>query len=132
MDELDALLTKWDEAKKAADYWTTLEKALRQQIFTSQFPVPVIGTNKAKINHGMALIGTYKINYKIDKPVMDSMLKEPELQALVHQVVNFEPKIREGELKKLTDNERGQIAAMLTETPGMPTIELKPASKVRW
>lgn len=130
--DLDSVLTQWDEAKRNADLWTVKERTLRQQIFNHMFTDPKVGTNKVRISHGMALIGDYKINYRIDRPLLESMGSDPELQPILAQFISYKPEVRDGAWRSLSDNERKRVAAAITEVPGLPGLEIKPQNKVRW
>lgn len=129
----DSLVTEWQEAAKQSDYWQQREKELRVQLFKLGFPKPEYGTNKIRISHGMALIGDYRMNYRIDRPLLESASSEPSLRPLLDRVVAYRPEVRPGEFRKLTKPELLQVAAIITETPSpTPGLELKPQNKVRW
>ncbi|QJD54376.1 hypothetical protein [Aminobacter phage Erebus] len=129
--ELDRLLTEWHAAVQNANHWTAKEMELRKQIFNGMFINPVVGTNKVKIAHGMALIGDYRMNYKIDKAVMEESRGFIPVH-LLEAVISYRPEVKAGGWKKLSDEEKKHFGAFITETPGSPGLELKPANKVRW
>lgn len=130
--DMEAALTAWDEAKRNMDAWTIKERALRQQIFAVAFPEPKVGTNKLKISHGMALIGDYRINYRIDKPLLEAMANDPKIVPVIAEVIAYRPEVKDGAWRKLPTTDKMLIAEAITETPGLPGIELKPQNKVRW
>jgi hypothetical protein len=127
MENLNELITAWYEAEKNAKAWAEQERDLRQRIVATAFPSPTVGTNKTRIDHGMALIGTVRINYKIDQEELSRCPPE-----LVEKIIKLKPSLIESAWKSMTDNERKVFADAITETPGLPALELKPASKVRW
>lgn len=131
MKNLEAKLTAWHEAKTAADHWTARERTLRAEIFQAAFPKPVYGTNKIKLPHDMALVGDFRINYKIDRAGLEAA--SPLIPAeTLDAVINYRPEVRDGAWRKLTGEERKLFAPFITETPGTPGLEIKPANKVRW
>lgn len=132
MSDLNEMLAAWYDAEQKASYFKVLELELRNKLFALAFPTPELGTNKIKLDHGKALVATYKMNYRIDQALMESMRKEPELLPIIEQVVAYSPKLRDGAFNKLSDNERGQIAAFVTETPATPALEIKDAARLRW
>lgn len=125
------LLDEWYEAKQNAEQWAQKEVALRKQIFAEAFPSPDVGTNKVKLPHGMALIGTYRMNYRIDQAALEesrSLIPAETLEA----VINYRPEIRDGKFRALSDEEQLLFAPFVTITPGTPGLEIKSAKKVRW
>jgi hypothetical protein len=138
---INELLDAWYPVAKQLSDLTLKEKELRKEIFARAFPSPELGTNKVKIDHGMALIGDYRMNYKIDRPMMEqtiSMLRQTtgvEAQqqvALIENLITYRPEVRPGEFKKLTPEGFKVVGSFITQTPGTPGLEVKPQSKVRW
>lgn len=131
LNALDVLLTDWHEAEKQKNYWVEKERILRQQIFERAFAQPKIGTNKVRISHGMALIGDYRINYRIDQAALEASrgFIPPET---FDAVVNYRPEIRNSAYRKLEPKTQLLFSPFVTETPGTPGLEIKPANKVRW
>lgn len=131
-DELSELLNEWHAAKAQANEWAAKETALRLRIFGGLFPTPVPGAgNKVKIPYNMALIGTYRLNYRVDEAAMSQSrsLIEP---ATFEEVITFKPSVRDGAFRALPDADRNLFVPFVTVSPGTPGIELKPADKVRW
>ena len=126
---LTELLTEWHEAVAKSEEWATKEKALRVQIFAVAFPEPTIGKNKIHLPHDMALIGDYRMNYRIDRAGLEAAAVPSEL---LESVVNYRPEIRAGAWRELSDQDRLLFADFVTETPGTPGLEIKHKSKVRW
>lgn len=131
LDELDALLTRWHEAGKNAAAWSEIELKLRNQIFAMMFPNPERGTNKARINHGMALVGDYRINYKIDKAALEAT-RSIISPAIFDAVISYRPEVKAGGWNKLGEDDKKLFGPVITETPGTPGLEIKDASKMRW
>lgn len=130
--KLEPTITKWFKVKQQLDKLMVEEKNLRLEIFNVAFPAPERGTNKIKISHGMALVGDYRLNYKVDRALLDNMLSDPEAEPLIREVIDFRPGVRAGEWEKMSDNEKKILAPMITETPGTPGLDVKPQNKVRW
>ena len=124
--DIELLISQWDQAKKQSDYWTTQEATLRQQLFRHLVPQPTVGRNTVKLTHGMAAICEYRVNYKLHVDILPTLPTE-----LVTKFVEFKPTLNKSSWLNLTDNERKTCADAVTETPGMPALELKQASKVR-
>lgn len=127
-------LDKWFEAKKNAEYWVEQERTLRKDVFGYAFAFPKPGKkNKLKIEHGMALIGDYKLNYKIDQPALTDARSAGEIpNATINQVISWTPKIRDAQFEALDNEMKVKFAAFVTIEPGLPGLEVKEASKVRW
>lgn len=133
---LNEILDQWYAKKQALDLLVTEERELRTKAFAMAFPNPVEGTNKTKLDHGMALVADYKMNYNIDRPVLEATLADlaPDAneRALIESVISYTPKVREGEFKKLDDDAKKVVGPFITQKPGLPSMEIKPQSKVRW
>lgn len=131
--DIDAKMAEWHEATNQLAHWKEQENALRLEIFNWAFPTPVKGKgNKTKITHGMALIGDYRLNYKIDRSELDMALKDEAIEPIIREIVTFDPKVSGSKFEGLSDNEKKTVAPLITVTPGTPGLELKPANKVRW
>lgn len=129
----DELITEWIEAARQFDYWQRREKELRVQVFGLAFPTPTYGTNKIKISHGMALIGDYRMNYRIDRPLLQAAQEEAGMRPVLEKVITYRPEVRAAEFRKLDPAELLLVGPMITETPSpSPGLELKPQNKVRW
>jgi hypothetical protein len=128
---LEAQLTAWHTAVNNANYWKAEEMRLRKQIFSEAFPSPVIGTNKIRLPHAMALVAKYKLNYKLDRAGLEAArsLIKPEI---FDAVVSYSPSLKDAAYRDLPGDDRKLFASFVTETPGAPDLEIVPASKVRW
>lgn len=131
-EELSELLTQWDEAKREAASWTAKEVALRKQIFDGLFPAPVPGQgNKVRLPFKMALIGDYRLNYRVDEAGM--MATRPLIDpAVFDSVIGFRPSVRDAKFRELDSEVQRPFTGFITVTAGTPGLELKPADKVRW
>ena len=129
---LDAMITEWYELAEKLNPLIQRERELRTAIFKQAFPEPNRGTNKVRISHGMALVGDYRLNYTVDRPLLQEKLNDPAIAPIIHEIINFSPLVREGAFYKLSDEDRSLVADMITEKPGTPGLEIKPANKVRW
>lgn len=127
-------LTKWHEAKKNAEYWVEQERILRKNIFGYAFPFPKPAKqNKIRIEHGMALIGDFKMNYKVDQPALTDARGSGEIpNEVINRVISWSPKVREAQFIALDSKVKAQFAAFITVETGLPGLEVKEASKVRW
>lgn len=125
------LLSEWYEAKQQADAWKVKELELRNAIFKAAFPNPTFGTNKIKIEHGMALIGDYRMNYRIDRPAMEESRGFIPVD-MFDSVISYRPEVKAGGWNKLDDENKKLFGTFITETPGTPGLEIKPQNKVRW
>lgn len=133
-DEIANLLNEWYPLRDQLEIVKTREMELRKQIFALAFPEPEFGTNKRKISHGMALIATHKANYKIDRPALETTLQNAgdNERALIDSVISYRPEVKDGAFRKLETDDANVIAQFVTQSPGSPTLEIKPQSKVRW
>lgn len=132
--DLNDLLTRWVAADQEATKWTAIEKQLRQSIFNRCFPEPADGTgNLFRLPFDKTLVGDYRINYTVDRGLLDVIMKDAtsNVKPLVEQIIAFEPRVKPGELKKLTDDDRLLVAPLLTARPGLPGLEFKTTSKMR-
>lgn len=128
---LSELLDQWHHAESQVTEWTLRERALRSEIFQLAFPTPRRGTNKRPLPYNMALVGQHKINLTVDQGACEatrSLISQP----LFERVVQYTPKIVQGEYFKLLPNDLALFSQFVTEKPGLPTLNLKPADQVRW
>lgn len=136
-EELEKKLADWLEAKDAAAQWTEIELTLRQELFTSQFPAPKVGSNKVKLgtihpyNSEMALIGNHKLNYSIDRAAMEASksLVEP---GLMDKVISWSPKVKDTAFRALEGKDAEVFSSFITEKVGSPALELKPAAGMKF
>lgn len=130
--EFSDLLSQWYEAQEQLSAIKAREMMLRKQIFDSQFPDPVPGKgNKVRLPHNMGLIGDYKLNYKIDQPVMLATKASID-PILFDDVISFSPSVRDAKFREMTDEQRRPFTGFITVSPGAPALEIKPADKIRW
>lgn len=130
--ELSDLLGQWHEAKEQAGSWDAKEKALRLRIFGGLFPNPIPGArNRVRLPFNMALIGDYRLNYKVDEAGMTASrsIIDP---AVFESVISFRPSVRDVAFRELDADTQRPFTVFITVSPGTPGIELKPADKVRW
>lgn len=134
LDEIERLLNEWYPMKAKLDELKVAEAAIRKQIFDLAFPAPEYGTNKARISHGMALVATHKANYKIDRPALETTLQSAgdNERAVIDSVISYKPEVRDGAFRALTADDINVVAGFITQTPGLPSLEVKPQNKVRW
>ncbi|QIG73309.1 hypothetical protein EVC02_088 [Rhizobium phage RHph_N17] len=133
-EDLNKLLTEWDEAKRKvaeAQVWVDKERSLRTLIFNTAFPTPERTQNAKRIDFGMALVGKPKINWAVDRPLLTSMLQEPTIKPLIELVIDFAPKVRDGAWEKISEEDRLTLSPALTARPGLPELELRPQDKVK-
>lgn len=131
---LNDLLSDWHLAKKNAEFFAAEEVKLRKQIFGQEFPDPKRGTNKKKIDHGMALIGDYKLNYTPDRAGLEAAISAAtgNERGVIDSVISYSPKVKEAAFEALDDEAKKIVAPFITVKPGLPSIEIKPQDKVRW
>lgn len=135
--DLNSKLNEWHEAEKQLNHWKQRENELRKEIFEASFPTPIRGKkNKTRIDHGMALIGDYRQNYKVDRALLTATMSDVEnngnVLPLIHEVISFDPRVSESKFEALSDDDKKLLGDLLTVTPGTPGLEIKPANKVRW
>lgn len=140
---INDLLDEWFVLKNQLDAMTTKENALRKEIFdrfvpmlAEQFPNKPLkrGMNKVKIDHGMALVIDHRLNFKIDRPLLEATLAAAgdNERAILDSVISYSPKIKESAFEALEGNDLQLVTPFVTVTPGLPGIEIKPQNKVRW
>jgi hypothetical protein len=130
LDALDILLTKWYALAAEVKAATEAEMTLRKLIFDNAFPTPKKGRNLKRISHGMALVGTYKVNFSIDRPGLETAREFIPLE-LFQTVIEYSPRVKESAFNDLGDNERPLFSDFITMKPGAPSIELKPQKSIR-
>ena len=130
--EYTDMLTEWFEVQKQLAPLKAREMALRRNLFETAFPSPVPGKgNKARLPHGMGLIGNYTLNYTVDQPAM--FATRPDIDPVVFdEVISFSPSVRDAAFRKLADDIRRPFTGFITVKPGSPSLEIKPADKIRW
>lgn len=130
--EIERLLNEWYAAKKQLDHFKVEEMRLRKEVFDLAFPSPKLGTNKIKLNHDMALVGEFKLNYRIDKPALLSMRSEPNIAPLLDEVIDYRPEVRGGAFEKLPTPDKNLLSGCITSAAGSPSLEIKSAKNMRW
>ena len=130
-EAVKVLVNLWTVAETNAEVWKGYENSLRKVLFDTSWPQPERGRNFARLPDGMALVGTYKINYRID-PAGLSAAREFIPLELFQSVIEYKPSIKATPYRELTPEQHRLFADFVTETPGMPDLEVKPASKIRW
>lgn len=130
-------LQKWLEAANYAEQWAEIEVTLRKELFNENFPAPKPGDNKMKVGLiggiEMAMVGKYNLNYKLDRPGWESSVTNGLIpKELADKLVSYSPKVKDGAFRKLTDEELKKVSDFITETPGTPGLELKPAKGMRF
>lgn len=128
---LETLLTMWDTANTNATLWKEAENSLRKAIFNNAWPSPTRGRNLLRIGHGMALVGDYKINYRIDQPGLENARDFIPLE-LFQQIIEYKPSVKAGPYRELAPEQQRLFHEFITETPGLPGLEIKPQAKIRW
>lgn len=132
--ELNSILSQWVEADRLATHWASREKELRQAIFAKQFPSPEEGAkNFLRLPFDKTLVGDYRINYTVDRGLLDAIKANPEsnLLPIVEKVIKYRPEVSKTELKELSAEDRLAIADLLTAKAGLPGLEIKTTSKMR-
>lgn len=131
-DAYTNLLNEWFEVQKEIAPLKAREMALRKQLFDTAFPEPVPGAgNKARLPFNMGLVGTYKLSYTIDQPAM--FATRPSIAPEVfEEVISFTPGVRDAKFRDLDDDTRRPFTGFITVKPGAPSLEIKPADKIRW
>jgi hypothetical protein len=126
-------LKAWTEAQKAAKAATELESKLRDEVFGEFFPTkPSEGTHTVELPHGWTLKASCKLNNKLDEAALPATLKTlREAKVNVDKLIKYKPAVVAAEFKKLTPESKQVFSAVLTQTPGKPTMELI-APKPQW
>lgn len=129
--ELEALLTEWAAAVKAAAAAKPAieaEQEIRKKVFTAFFPAPVEGTNQYGLTHGWTLKATHKIDRKVDGDAWPAVKEKLlEIGVVADPLVTFEPKLDTKAYKALLTINAAAGKVMdtaLTIKPGSPTLEL--------
>lgn len=125
LEEIQQLVTKWNNAKKAAAAAQLTERELRDQLVKKAFPADLVegAGNKKDIGHGMIMQVTGVITRKIDLAVFDS-LKHTVPQDVLDVVIRNKPDLIVGAWKKLPMSSKALLAPAVEEKPGTPSIEL--------
>lgn len=124
-EDFSQLLTAWHHAEEQAKIWSDREKELRVAIFGNAFKDPKPGTNKFKLPYGKTLVGDYRLNYTVDKPVLETLRNDAEALPIIDAVISYRPEVKGGAFRALTDNEKAIAAQFITEKPGTPGLEIK-------
>ena len=128
MGRLEALLSEWHEAQKSLTQVKLREQELRQQIFQLAFPNPERGSNYATLPYNMVLIGRPRHSYSVDADKLSELHLPDEM---LQKVIRYRPEVREAAYVQLPMEAKAILSEAVTEKPGLPSIEIKPADKVR-
>lgn len=127
--EVQALVSKWHAAKKAADEAILAERTAREALVNSVFPEIVEGAgNKADIGFGMMLQVTGTVSRKIDMAVFDSI--KPNIPTdILDSVIRYKPDLVVGAWKSLPLSAKKLLADAVEEKPGAPQVKIVPKKK---
>lgn len=141
--DLNTLLDEWFTTKAQLDALDITEKALRLEVYNrftelhkAQYPTVEIkrGTNKVKIDHGMALVIDHRINYSIDRAGLEATIAAAgdNEKTVIESIISYSPKVKDAAFEKLAPEDLQIVTPFITAKPGLPGIEIKPQNKVRW
>lgn len=131
LDQVQALVTTWNAAKKTADAAILAEREARDALVKSVFPEIAEGAgNKADIGYGMMLQVTGTISRKIDVAQFDAMRAANQIPAdIIDSVVRFKPDLVVGAWKSLPMSAKKLMADCVTESWGAPQVKIVPKKK---
>ena len=125
------LIGEWKEAKEALNKLRAKENELRKQVVSMAFAKSDNreGTFNRDLENNWKLKVTFKQNRTLVKEGLDVALGKmsaisPEGALLAKRVVKFKPELVVGEYKKLPNELRNIIDAVVTTKPGLPELEL--------
>ena len=128
---LPATVREWKEISAWMETAKKTEKELREKIAAALFPSPVEGVNRVQAvldGQTVEIALDHKINRKLDEPGLDAvMLQLPEnspyRQAGV--LIAYKPSLVLKGFRTMPDEQRRIFSQCLTETPGLPSLEVE-------
>jgi hypothetical protein len=123
----------WQVSKKALEAAKETEAALRNELFAITFPAGLVGTDNYELGQGYKLKGVGKINYNLNNKdgatekalgVLETLGNEGTF--IAERLVSWKPTLSVTEYKSLSADSpyKRIIDAVLTTSPGLPTLEL--------
>lgn len=130
-----AAFTAFVEEWKTLDAWLAGAKAreaeLRKYIVATILPSDAKeGVNTVQSSDGLEFKVTVKVNRSLDEAALDSVMQAlPEDSPWRKQgvLIEFKPRLVLGGFRTLPENQMRIFSKALTETPGMPELEIRPA-----
>ena len=128
---LPATVREWKEISAWMETAKKTEKELREKIAAALFPSPVEGVNRVQVvldGSTVEVALDHKINRKLDEPGLDAvMLQLPEdspyRQAGV--LIAYKPSLVLKGFRTMPDDQRRIFSQCLTETPGLPSLDVE-------
>lgn len=125
------LVKRWQRAKVAAAKAQETEMTLRREIGASMFPDPREGVNSFDLPDGTVVKYDHKLNYSLDKAVVDGVLDRlaDENQVDVEKLVHWSPSLSLTYYRTLDDAALLVLSEALTVKPGTPAVSIVPPKK---
>lgn len=119
-------ITEWWKTAEELAKLNMKEKKLRQTLADKGFQTPKEGTNKLDLGvNGRFLQLDYKITRKVDETALDALIKSQTVAAdLMAKIIRYKAECSVTEWKKATADERKLFGDVITEKPGMPSLEI--------
>lgn len=123
----DEQILAWQEAKKQLDALKESEMAMRKHIVASQFDADKIGAQNVELGKGWKLKAVTKVRYNVDRDTdkVDNVLDQLE-DWQADRLVKWKPELSVSEYKKLDDEDRAKVDAIVTIVPSSPELSLVP------
>jgi hypothetical protein len=132
MNEVEkALLAKWESAKEILAEAKAVEMELREIVSKTFFPKPEEGTQYIDLENGYRLKLAHKLNYNLDKDndkinaALDKVAAcGNEGQFIAERLINWKPSLSISEYREISGPIKDAVDAVLTISPGAPTLEI--------
>lgn len=126
--ELQRLLLRWDEAKKAIPAAALIIKAeqdIRKQVIAFAFPEPEEGTNSLDLASGWKLKATCPVTRTVDEAAF-ALLKQAlaDNGVIADSLMRYKAELEVKKYKALTEASRAIVDQSLTIKPGSYSLEL--------
>lgn len=120
-----ALTGQWYTAKKTLDDVKGQEMELRKQVYAKTLEGKAQeGTNKFGLADGWIINCTLPYNYKVDPAITNANKLLHEAGVDLNLLVEWEPKLRVTEYRKLNEEQKELVDNYLTITPGTPQMKV--------
>lgn len=126
--ELQASIDEWTALTKWLEKGKKRELELRNTL-AELFVEPKEGVNHLHVGGLLDFVLDYKVNRKLDEQVLDTVMSELPEDSPYRQLgvlITYKPQLVLGGYRSLPADQKLIFCQALTETPGTPSLEIKP------
>jgi len=118
------LIRQWNEAAQHLTHYKDLEMKLRKQVFAHAFQGAQEGVNEVDLENEWTLKATVPYTRTLDQAKVPDVLKALKKAKAPETLIKTKYELGIADYRKLDDDTRAIVDAILTTKPGTPALEL--------